>query len=209
MTFFKRAFGVCVFRLPHSKQNLFWSIVHTETAEVYRCARHAIDDLGFKITAIVLDGRPGIRELFSDIPVQMCHFHQKMIVNRYLTRKPKLLAGSELRNIANTLCASNKSAFQESLEVWHSKWNRFLKEKTINSESGKWFYTHRRLRAAYRSLKTNIPFLFTYQDYPELDIPRTTNSLEGSFAHLKQLVGIHRGLNIDIKLKAIHEYLTN
>ena len=59
------------------------------------------------------------------------------------------------------------------------------------------------------SLKNNLPYLFTYQDYPALQIPNTTNSLEGSFAQLKELVVIHRGLNKSLKRKMINEILAN
>lgn len=206
-TFFKRAFGLCVFRAPHIKRNLYWAQITTETIDAYRKGRMAIEAQGFQIKAIVLDGRPGIRELFSDIPVQMCHFHQRMIIHRYLTGKPKLNAGIELKNITATLCKTTKTIFESQLHEWHEKWNVFLKEKTVDSQAMKWFYTHRRLRAAYRSLITNMPFLFTYKEKPDLKIPNTTNSLDGSFAHLKQLIGVHRGLNIYMKLKAINQYL--
>ena len=61
-------------------------------------------DMGYTINAIVLDGRPGVRQLFADIPAQMCHFHQKQIITRYLTNNPKLEAGIELKKINhNTL----------------------------------------------------------------------------------------------------------
>jgi len=39
--------------------------------------------------------QPGVREIFSNRPVQMCHFHQVAIVRRYLTSRPKLEAAQE------------------------------------------------------------------------------------------------------------------
>ncbi|HOD78837.1 MAG TPA: hypothetical protein PKI10_11275, partial [Syntrophorhabdus sp.] len=39
----------------------------------------------------------------------------------------------------------------------------------------------------------NLPFLFTYKKYPDLNIPNTTNSLDGCFAYLKELVRVRRG----------------
>jgi len=95
------------------------------------------------------------------------------------------------------------------LNEWHRKWRNFLKEKTVEPGTGRWHYTHQRLRAAYRSLKSNLPYLFTYQKYPELKIPNTTNSLEGTFSRLKELVNIHRGLNSYVKKKIITEILAN
>lgn len=166
-----------------------------------------IEQEGFKILAIVLDGKPGVREVFADVPVQMCQFHQSMIINRYLTTKPKLPAGIELREITLNLGNTNEDALLEALNDWYSKWQEFLKERTTNAVTGKWHYTHKRVRSAYRSLNTNLPYLFTYQKYPELNIPNTTNSLDGSFSPLKELVRIHRGINKEMKRKIVNEIL--
>ena len=91
------------------------------------------------------------------------------------------------------------------IEVWTLKWNQFLKEKTY-SDSGKWFYTHRKLRSAVRSLKSNLPYLFTFQKYPELHIPNKTNSLEGINRTLKYKIKAHQGINSDRREKII-DYL--
>jgi hypothetical protein len=155
----------------------------------------------------VLDGRPGIRQLFSDIPVQMCHFHQKQIVTRYLTNNPKLEAGIELKKLTRTICETNENDFTVALDTLHSKWSNFLKERTIDYATGRWHYTHRRLRSAYRSLRTNLPYLFTYQKHPDLNIPNTTNSLDGCFAYLKELVKVHRGSKKSLKRKIIEEIM--
>ncbi|MBW6440887.1 hypothetical protein K0B03_02525, partial [Patescibacteria group bacterium] len=89
------------------------------------------------------------------------------------------------------------------------KWKDFLQEKSFNFETGKLHYTHKRLRSAYRSLKTNLPYLFTYQKYPQLKIPNTTNSLDGSFSYFKTLLRIHRGMSKTKRYKAICEMLKN
>jgi len=101
-------------------------------------------------------------------PSKYVIFIKISIVTRYLTQKPKLPAGRELKGIVATLPQSNRSDFENSLEQWHQKWAPFLSEKSINWETGKQTYTHRRIRSAYRSLKTNLPYLFTYQNYPDL-----------------------------------------
>ena len=208
-TFFKRIFGVLVVRAPHLKRNIYWKEIISETINEYFQTRIKIENMGFKIKAVVTDGRPGVRNLFLDVPVQMCHFHQKQIINRYLTLRPKLEAVIELRSITQNLCHTDKEKFIHILDLWYEKWGDFLKERTINPDNQKrWFYTHRRVRSAYRSLKTNLPYLFTYLDYPELDIPNTTNSLDGYFTHLKELTRIHRGAKRELKSKIINEILT-
>jgi hypothetical protein len=118
-----------------------------------------------------------------------------------------LEAGIELKNITATLCQTNEKDFREALNNWQQKWSTFLKERTTDPFTGRWFYTHKRLRSAYRSFKTNLPYLFTYQKYPQLNIPNTTNSLDGCFAYLKELVRVHRGINKTLKIKIIRDIL--
>jgi len=63
------------------------------------------------------------------------------------------------------------------------------------------------IRSAYRSLKINLPYLFTYQKYSQLKIPNTTNSLDGYFSKLKQLLNVHRGTTVVRRYKIIQEIL--
>ena len=207
--FFRRSSGYLVVRDAHNSSNVYWSEIQSETIDEYQCARDTLEGQGFSFKAIVIDGRAGVRKLFADLPVQMCHFHQKAIITRYLTRRPKLEAGKELREIVHALCKTNEQMFTDAIDEWHEKWNEFLKERTVESITGRWHYTHKRLRSAYHSLRSNLPYLFTYQKYPELNIPNTTNSLDGSFAHLKGLIQIHRGLKIDLKRKLVLSILQN
>lgn len=206
-TFFSRSNGLTVFRAPHLKKNVWWQAVVHERAEVYLKGKNHLEQNGFVISAVVLDGRKGIRGVFSGLPIQMCHFHQKQIVKRYLTTRPKLEASRELKTITDTLAKTNEPKFTADLFVWQEKWKDFLKQKTTELNTNRWCYTHKRLRAAYRSLKTNLPYLFTYQQYPELPIPNTTNSLDGFFNRLKSLVFVHRGLRPKKRMRIIVEIL--
>ena len=174
----------------------------------YQKGRVKVQKLGFTIRAITLDGRPGVRNLFNDIPVQMCHFHQKQIIRRYLTGNPKLEAGIELKAITDTLTYTTEEEFTIKFATWCDKWDSFLKERTTNPITGRWCYTHKRVRSARRSITINLPHLFTYLEYPELNIPNTTNSLDGSFSWLKQKVAVHRGMTATNRAKII-EYILN
>jgi hypothetical protein len=159
------------------------------------------------LKAIVLDGRKGVREVFSDIPAQMCLFHQKMILRRYLTLNPKLPAGIELKALGEKLISIQEEDFKKLLLEWNIKWKEFLKEKTYEEDTKHWHYTHKKIRSAYRSLTENETYLFTYQRHPELKIPKTTNSLDGSFGHMKTLLKIHRGISKERRFKMIEEIL--
>jgi len=180
-----------------------------ETIYEYQKGRMKVRKLGFTIKAIVLDGRPGVRNLFSDIPVQMCHFHQKQIIRRYLTSNPKLEAGIELKAIVDTLTYATEEEFSAQFFGWCNKWDSFLKERTTDPITKRWSYTHKRVRSARRSLKTNLPYLFTYLKYPELKIQKTTNSLDGSFSFLKEKTNIHRGITKQLRDKVIEHILGN
>ncbi|MDR1866018.1 MAG: transposase, partial [Bacteroidales bacterium] len=62
---------------------------------------------------------------------------------------------------------------------------------------------HKRLRSAVLSLKKHLPYLFTFEDYSRLNIPNTTNALDGHFADLKNKLRNHNGLSKERKMKYI------
>ena len=156
---------------------------------------------------MVVDGRRGMTTVFKDIPVQVCQFHQMKNVTKYLTRKPETDPGKELRFITLTLSKSKEKDFTKLLVDWKKKWNEYITDKTYVTGTKHWYYTHKKVRSAFMSLERNLPYLFTYQKYPELKIPNTTNSLDGSFIHLKEKVKIHHGLRKDRRYKVIEEIL--
>jgi len=206
-TYFKKTFGVMVFRDVYRKENLLWKFVSYETIALYQEGVEELKIQGFEILGIVADGRRGIFKAFPGIPVQMCQFHQKQIVRRYLSSDPILPAGQELTELTKLLCQTDKASFEHWLDNWFLKWRKFLNEKTENPFTGRKQFTHRRLRSAYNSLKSNLGYLFTYEEYFNLKMPNTSNSLDGTFSHLKDKVRIHRGLKLDRKKKLIEELL--
>lgn len=206
-TYWGRGYGVVVFRAPRLKCNLWWTEIETETANSYRQGRQFIEAKSIRLAAVVLDGKPGIAEVFQDIPVQICHFHQIAIVRRYLTKRSKLPAAQELLSIVATLPDTDEVTFRTALISWHAKWEPLLAERTVNPNTKRWHYTHKRLRSAYRSLQRHLTNLFTYQRYPELGIPNTTNSLDGTFGHMKHLVEVHRGISRLSRYRIISQFL--
>lgn len=199
-----------IFRSPILKRNLWWQEVELETPETYAQGRSELEQLSWQITGAVIDGRRGVAKVFGDIPVQICQFHQLKIVTGYLTRKPQTPAGQELRWLALRLTKSTEPEFTGRLATWHKRWKDFLNQRTpcVCCKPNRWPYTHRRLRAAYRSLITNLPHLFTYQKYPELNLPNTTNCLDGMFSQLKNRLAVHRGLRRERRYKLITEILS-
>ena len=209
-TFRGHDYGVCVFRSHDLKRNIWWNEVASERMAHYLYGRQILESQGWKVLAAVVDGRRGFLNVFKDIPVQICQFHQIKQVTKYLTRKPKTDAGKELRALVLTLTKSDEATFAKALEAWHEKWHAFIEEKTVEefvTGRKKWYYTHKKVRSAYRSLKTNLPHLFTYLKYPELNMPNTTNDIDGSFSALKKKVAVHHGLRKDRRYKVISQLL--
>ena len=206
-TYFGRGFGVMLFKDSTTGTNLYKQYVKYETNLLYRAGVEQLQNRGIKIKAIVCDGRKGLFHLFSDIPVQMCQFHQVAIITRYLTRRPKLEAAIELTSLVRLLPHTDKESFIGGLGDWQLKWSQFLNERTTDPITGKSWYTHKKLRSAYRSLKTNLSWLFTWYDQFELGIPNTTNAIDGHFAGLKNKLRNHNGLSLKRKRKFIDEFL--
>lgn len=205
-TYFGRGFGVMLFKDAYSGLNLYKTYVKTETNQQYLQGIEYLLLCGFIIRAIVCDGRRGLLQLFPDIPVQMCQFHQVAIIRRYLTKKPKMQASKDLWELVLILAHTDKESFEGGLGAWYIKWEEFLNERKTD-DKGKKRYVHKKLRSAYRSLKTNLPWLFTWYDNIPLGIPNTTNAIDGHFSDLKSKLRNHNGLSLTRKMKFINEFL--
>ncbi len=196
-----------VIRDPNEHEHVYMKEILSETTSAYQMAKWELEEAGFTLTAFVGDGRIAVPWLFSDLPVQMCHFHQLQIIIRYTTLNPILEAGIEILALAKTLARTDKETFTRHFNEWQVKWDEFLKERTRDPNGKHWHYTHKRLRGARESLRSHLPYLFTFLDYPELNIPNTTNSLDGSFGKVKTAIAAHAGLTHKRKLKLVKSLL--
>jgi hypothetical protein len=206
-TYWGRNFGLMLFKDAYSKENLLWYYVKSETNALYIKGINELKSKGLEVVAIVCDGRKGLVGAFKDIPVQLCQFHQVATIRRYITKNPKMHASIDLKLHVAMLKNTDKESFEGGLKMWFIKWENFLNERTINIETGKSYFTHKRLRSAYRSLNTNMTWLFTWYDNYELNIPNTTNMIDGHFSDLKNKLRNHNGLTKERKIKFINEFL--
>ena len=193
-----------------ASQVIYYQFIRTEQVGSYLEIVQVLQRSSFIINSITIDGKKGLFQAFTGIPVQMCHFHQQAIMTRYLTQRPKLPAAIDLRRIAFYLSKTSQSRLSQLLDAWQNRHAQFLAERTFNPETGSSRYTHQRVRSAYRSLRTHLPYLFTHQNYANLNVPNTTNALDGGvFSPLKTLLRIHRGISQELKVKLIVDYLEN
>ena len=197
-----------LFKDALSGTNLYWNYVKHETNQLYLDGYLHLLKKGFEIVAVVCDGRKGLFQLFGATPVQMCQFHQVAIITRYLTRNPKTDAGKELRAHCLLLTRTDKESFIGGLEHWHSRWMHYLDERTHDKNSGRSWFTHKKLRSAFKSLKRNLPYLFVWYEHRELQIPNTTNAIDGCFADLKNKLRCHNGLSDARKQKFIDGFFS-
>lgn len=89
-TYFGRSFGVMVFKDSLMGQILYKQYVKTQTNALYQNGIEEIARRGIKIRAIICDGRKGLFQLFGNIPIQYCNFHQVETIRNYLIKKPKM-----------------------------------------------------------------------------------------------------------------------
>jgi transposase-like protein len=203
-TFFGRGYGLMIYRA--CGRNIFWQEIESETLAIMEQGLRHLVAQGWHFSSITIDGRQGtvslIKRLFPEVPIQLCIFHQKAIIRRYLTSKPKTRCGKEIRTLMSFLLLIDEPLFTACLEGIKATYKDFLKAR---NEQGQ--FKHRKLRSALRSLTTNAAYLYTWQRHPALKIPTTTNSCDGSFAHWKNKVKIHRGLRKHRRAKMIHTLL--
>lgn len=91
--------------------------------------------------------KKGVIQSFGSMPVQMCQFHQVAIIRRSITKNPKLLASIELKELVAMLKMTDRESFEGALNDWFLKWEDFLSERTTNIETGRSYYTHKRIGA--------------------------------------------------------------
>ena len=99
-------------------------------------------------------------------------------------------ASKELWKIALLLTKTCKEIFESRLQVWYNQWKLFLDERKIDA-NGRKRYVHKKLRSAYRSLTTNLPWLYAWNMNRGLNIPNTTHAIDGHFADLKNKLRNH------------------
>ena len=199
-----------IFKDSESNDILKYKIVDYETNIEYKAWVKELQNEWWIIKAIVSDWRKWLLGSFNDmnIPTQMCQFHQVAIIRRYITKNPKLQANIDLKYIAYMLTRTDKETFIWLLDEYYNNHTSFIKEKALDKE-WKQYFVHRKTRSAFYSLKRNLHYLFTYYDYLwYINIPNTTNWLEGLFWHIKPKLAIHRGLKkerlVKLTLSLIH-----
>ena len=90
VTYWGRSFGVLLALDGQTGKPLYMAFVKSETVKDYEDAVSSIKGRGYTIRGIIIDGKQSLFKTFSEYHVQMCQFHMKQIIRRYLTQNPNL-----------------------------------------------------------------------------------------------------------------------
>jgi hypothetical protein len=120
----------------------------------------ALKAANYHIKSVTIDGRRGyinnIRKLLGNIPIQMCLFHQKAIIRRYVTDRPRSQCGKDLKELMHLLCKPElQQEFIDQFYFLQSKYKYVLNQR---NELG--HYRHSALRSAFRSIDSNMLYLY-------------------------------------------------
>jgi len=200
-TFFGREYGFLAF---HDGQKIiYFKEIKTESVKCFKDGLVTLMAANYRIISITVDGRRGyvnaIKRLLGNIPVQMCLFHQKAIVRRYITDKPQSQCGMDLKDLMHRFCKPELQ--QEFIHKFYHLQEQYYCLLQQKNDLG--HYKYNNLRAAFRSIDSNMFRLFLYSDIKDSKILPTINHLEGFFGHLKERIKIHRGLDKNRKKRAI------
>ena len=204
-TYWGKNWGVLLALDEESGNPLYVSFVKHEKVQDYKDAVSSVEERGYAIRGIVIDGMKQLFQEFASYKIQMCQFHMRQIVKRHLTQNPKLLAARELKSLMENLPKKQKGEFEEEYRQWKTRWRDTL-DRRSQLKSGKRPYTHKRLRTAMHSVDFYLPYLFTCQ-LPECKgMPNTNNKIEGTFTDLKKNLNNHSGMTKENRKRFINGF---
>jgi hypothetical protein len=193
---------VCLLAYQDSEDG-YTQLIRFSDGEHYAEIKEDLDNLinlGVQIESITCDGRrsllKAIKKSLPTARVQRCLVHIQRTCLLWLTRYPKHPAGVELRTLVLMLLKikteNDRLFWTKELQSWYDRHKDYLKEKTYQPLTGRYWYTHKLLRRSYLTIHRALPNMFHYLNDPT--IPKTTNGIEGFFSHLKNHLDLHRGL---------------
>jgi hypothetical protein len=208
----------CVLAYKEGSNIIYWNFVDRENFFNYRNDFIKLNSLGFIVKGITSDWHGSIvaaaKHLWGDqessgrgIPHQRCLVHTQRQCKTLLTKNPETDAGKNLLELVSLL---NQIKSLDERDIWLKWLERFeerygeLIRKRSYGENKHWWYTHKNLRRAFLTLKSTKEHLFLYLEYNNLS--KDTNGIEAEFSHLKQKLGVHRGMTRERKANFVRWY---
>lgn len=202
-------YGWCLLIAMNTTHVLAWQWCTRENTASYTALLNQL----VEPDCVCLDGGVGahtaLKNVWPSSKIQRCLVHVARNVRTYLTSHPRTDAGKSLLLLSKKLVKietiDQAIQWEELLNNWYHTYGYLIHEKTWNPrypyESPAWWYTHNRLRKAYRLLERLLhkQNLFTYLA-PQLaeheSLLRSTNRLEGGpNKTIRRLLLLHSGLS--------------
>lgn len=211
-TYFNQFCVVCY----QDNEDGYTQLIRFSDGEHYEEIKEDLDNLiklGLQLESITTDGHKSIlkaiKKSVPDVIAQRCLVHIQRMCLLWLTRYPKHPAGQELRHLALQILKiktnNDRLHWTGEFRKWHEQYKNYINEKTHNTDTGRYWYTHKLLRRSYITINRALPNMFHYLANPK--IPNTTNGIEGFFSHLKNHLDLHRGLTIKNRINFIKWYI--
>ena len=189
-TYFNQFCVVCY----QDNEDGYTQLIRFSDGEHYEEIKEDLDNLiklGLRLESITTDGHKSIlkamKKSVPDVIAQRCLVHIQRMCLLWLTRYPKHPAGQELRHLVLQILKiktnNDRLHWTGEFRKWHEQYKDYINEKTHNTDTGRYWYTHKLLRRSYITINRALPNMFHYLANPK--IPNTTNGIEGFFSHLK------------------------
>jgi len=212
-TYFSNDLCLVLYRDNNIKYTQLYRLTNGEWYEEIKEDLENLLALGVQIESITCDGHKAIlkaiRKACKEVILQRCVVHVQRMCRIWLTQHPKSIPGLELRTIISKMhTIKNRNEWGYwivSLITWYNTHESFLKEKSYNKNTGRYWYKHKMVRRSFIVIKRALPDMFHYFDNPK--IPKSTNGLESFFGHLKNHIQVHRGLSKEHRRNFIQWYL--
>lgn len=165
------------------KMTILYRLTDRETLRDLKEDLQAIKDVGIEIDDGVSNIIRAVRGVCPEAIIQRCTFHIANEICLWLTKKPKSEAARKLREL---VCYLSKIQTNEEAQLWmrafidwHTQYEDYINEKSIDQASGKWWYTHKMLHRSASHIMRAIPNMFNYTRHK--NVPKTSNSIESFF----------------------------
>ena len=200
-TYFTNKVCLVLYRDANIRMTIFYRLTDGERFGELKEDLQNIKRTGIEIESVTCDGAANIlkavREVCPEAVLQRCTVHITREIETWITRKPQSEAARELLEIVrllNCVVTPNDAHFWiKAFVEWYRKYETFISQKTFDEESGHWWYTHKMLHRSVVHIKRALPNMFNYTLHGH--VPKSSNSIEAFFGHLKDNLRIHRGLS--------------
>jgi hypothetical protein len=181
---------------------------------------------------VINDGGSGLaaalKVCWPGVKVQRCLVHVQRNCRTHLTSNPRTDAGRALWGLAKKLTRietlGQATNWLVLLNGWYQTYGKLIRQRTYRADTAVgnvpswarpkqvWWYTHDRLRKAYRLLErlAREQVLFTYllPAFEGMGIASTTNQIEGGVnAQLREVTRRHRGMPIGHRRRAFEWWM--